>query len=102
MAEPSKQHDDLVVVRRILECRLQGRPVRVYLFGSRARGTWGRASDIDVAILPLKPLPPGLLSSIREEMEDAPLLSTVELVDLSQSAGSLRNRVEEEGIRWIG
>jgi predicted nucleotidyltransferase len=46
-------------VRQITLELLEGRDVRVYLFGSCATGHPRRSSDIDVAIDPAHPLPPG-------------------------------------------
>ncbi len=55
-------------------------------------------SDIDVAILPLNPLPPGLLSSIRESLEESLVPFTVDVIDLSQAEPAFKERVEREGI----
>lgn len=90
----------LAEVRRIVLEGLRGHRARVYLFGSRARGEARRASDIDVAILPLNPLPPGLLSSIRESLEESHVPYKVDVVDLSQVEPTFRERVEREGIPW--
>jgi hypothetical protein len=84
------------------EIVLRGAPARVYLFGSRARHDQARSSDIDVAILPLAPLPPGLLSSIREELEESNIPYVVDLVDLSQSGAAFREAVLREGVEWTG
>src|SRR5262245_21451910 len=51
-------------VRGIVCDVLEGREARVYLFGSSARGQARRSSDIDVAIDPLRPLPPALLAEL--------------------------------------
>lgn len=93
---------DLEEVRRIILGRLQGYRARVYLFGSFARGTAWRASDIDVAVLPLDPLPTGLLAEIHEALEESRALHPVDLVDLSQTGPDFRRRVESEGILWTG
>jgi predicted nucleotidyltransferase len=91
---------DLDEVKRIVLQGLGSHRARVWLFGSRARGTGGRASDIDVAILPLEPLPPDTLARIEETLENSLVLSPVELVDLSTADPALRERVEREGIPW--
>ncbi len=70
------------------------------LFGSRAKGCAARASDVDVAVLPLQPLPGGLLSSIREALEESSVPWRVDLVDLSEVDEPFRSRVLEEGIEW--
>lgn len=101
---PSRSEDlvqaDLDEVKRIVLEGLAGHRTRVWLFGSRATGAPGHASDIDVAVLPLEPLQPGLLEQIRESLEDSQVLYPVDLVDLSRADPALRERVEREGIPW--
>ena len=94
--------EDLSEVRRIILEGLHGHEVRVYLFGSWVRGSAGRASDIDVGVLPLEPLPEGLLSAIREELEESLVPYPVDLVDLSEAAPAFRDRVLLEGLPWSG
>lgn len=93
---------DLDEVQRIVLRGLQGYRVRVYLFGSRARGQEGAFSDIDVAVLPLEldVLPEGLLSTIRESLDESHVPYTVDLVDLSQSDPAFCARVLQEGVLW--
>ena len=87
-------------VRQIVLQGLKGYQVEVYLFGSRATGQAGAASDIDVAVNPLKTLPIGLLSRIRQELEESNVPYRVDLVDLSRLGSEWRERVRAEGIRW--
>jgi predicted nucleotidyltransferase len=91
---------DLDEVRRIVLRFLEGRKARVYLFGSWARGEACRISDIDVAILPSEPLPPGLLPDIDEALENSVSLYPVDLVDLTTVPEAFRARVLAEGIPW--
>jgi hypothetical protein len=53
-----------------------------------------------VAVLPLEPLPPGLLSGIREALEESTVLPNVDLVDLTEAEPALREQVEREGVPW--
>jgi len=87
-------------LRSILLSGLQGYSVKVYLFGSVVQGRAKQASDIDVAILPLEPLPAGVLSAIREALEESRIPYTVDLVDLSQAGDNFSNRVIKEGLLW--
>ncbi|MCM8733632.1 nucleotidyltransferase domain-containing protein [Azospirillum sp. A1-3] len=91
----------LDTVKRIVFERLAGHPARVYLFGSCARGDVGHWSDIDVAIDPLEPLPPGLIGEINEELEESTVPYFVDVVDLRTARRELRQEVEREGIEWI-
>jgi hypothetical protein len=91
---------DIEEVKRIVLRGLGTHRARVWLFGSRARRAGGRASDIDVAILPLEPLPAGTLTRIEESLENSLVLYPVDLVDLSSAEPALRERVERDGIPW--
>ncbi|GAB4580910.1 MAG: nucleotidyltransferase domain-containing protein [Anaerolineales bacterium] len=91
---------DLELARRIVLDRLVNFAAKVYLFGSQARGQAGRISDIDIAVLPLEPIPGWIFSEIREALEESNILYPVELVDLSETDERFRKRVFEEGIVW--
>ena len=87
-------------VRRIVLQGLKRYPVEVYFFGSRATGQAGTISDIDVAVNPIKPLPLGLLSRIRQELEESNVPYHVDLVDLSRLGGEWLERIRAEGVQW--
>lgn len=91
---------DLGLVRGLVLKGLLGHDAQVFLFGSHATGKAGRASDIDVAVLPVRELPAGLLSRIRESLQESLVPFKVELVDLSQTDEAFRKRVLAEGIIW--
>ena len=57
---------------------------RVFLFGSRAEGTAHERSDIDIGIDGPAPVPAAVMAQIREELEEAPTLYTVEVVDFAR------------------
>lgn len=88
-------------VRRLVGAALQGHRAKVWLFGSQARGDAGVRSDIDVAVLPLEELPPGVLSGLREALEESTVPQRVDLVDLRDASPALKARVEAEGLLWI-
>ena len=91
---------DLSETRRIVLELLTPYAVSVYLFGSRANGTMTRNSDIDVAVLAQEALPAGLLSKIREKLEDSQILYNVDLVDLSEVTQEFKDKVIREGLIW--
>lgn len=91
---------DIEDVKRIVLEGLGSQRARVWLFGSRAQGLGGRGSDIDVAILPLEPMPAGTLARIEEALANSLVLYPVDLVDLSRAEPALRERVERDGIPW--
>jgi len=79
---------------------LCGEKVRVYLFGSVARGESRSFSDLDSAIDAGGALAPGLLSELRRRLEDSTIPYTVDLVDLATASSDFRQRVLAEGILW--
>ena len=74
----------------------------VYLFGSWARGTQRRTSDIDIAVEASTPLPPGVLARLGEALEESPIPYRVDVMDLASADAELRDRVRREGRPWIG
>ena len=92
--------DDLVQARRIVLRALAQHRAKVYLYGSVAKGSAGRTSDIDIAVLPEEPLPQGTLATMRQEIEESNIPYPIELVDLRKVDEIFRERVVREGILW--
>jgi len=88
-------------IRKLILNSLKGQKFQIFLFGSQVSGRAGRASDIDIAILPITVFPRGVLSQIREELEESNIPYSVDLVDLSRSNPGFVQRVREEGVAWI-
>jgi len=87
-------------VRRIVLDVVSKENVKVYLFGSWARGEAIRLSDIDVAIDPHVPLPRGTLARLRERLEESHVPYRVDVVDLTRTTPEFRRRVLAEGVLW--
>jgi len=94
--------EDLQQVKKIILLSLAEYPVRIVLFGSHATGRAGASSDIDVAVLPDTELPVGLLSEVRERLEESHVPVKVDLVDLAKADEAFRHRVLSEGVLWTG
>lgn len=91
---------DLETARKIVLKYVQGKRVKAWLFGSQVTGQSHLHSDIDVAILPLEPLPALTFSNIREALEESNIIRSVDVVDLSDADEALRQRVLKEGVLW--
>lgn len=63
---------------------------RIFLFGSRAEGRAHERSDIDIGIEGPRPVPLEALSAIQDELDEAPMLYTVEIVDFSRVSEKFR------------
>jgi type I restriction enzyme S subunit len=68
---------------------------RVFLFGSRATGAAGERSDIDIGIEGPAPVSRAALAAIHEELEEAPTLYTIEVVDFARVSEKFRQVAEQ-------
>ncbi len=73
--------------------------VKIYLFGSRARGENSKFSDIDIGFLSDKNLSKDL-GILRELIEESNIPYKVDLVDLFNNRELLKI-VKREGKRWL-
>lgn len=74
--------------------------VQVYLFGSYALGKARPSSDVDIAILPLEPLPESVLIELKEKIEESHIPYQVDLVDLSTVDEKFKQTILSEAIAW--
>ena len=72
--------------------------VRTWVFGSRARGNYREFSDLDVLIEPHQALPAGLLSKIREALEESSLPIKVDIVEWENVAESYKKSILQDRI----
>jgi predicted nucleotidyltransferase len=91
---------DLELTRKVVLENLKNYRAKAYLFGSQATGKAHLYSDIDVAILPLQPLPPSLFFNLRDALEESDVIRTVDVVDLREVDEKFYRKVIEEGIPW--
>jgi predicted nucleotidyltransferase len=71
---------------------------RIFLFGSRATGSAAERSDIDIGIEGPAPVPHPALAAIQEELEEAPTLYTIDVVDFTRVPEKFR-KVARQRIR---
>jgi uncharacterized protein len=64
---------------------------RVFLFGSRATGSAALSSDVDIGIEGPAPVPHSTLAAIQDELEEAPTLYTIDVVDFACVPGEFRS-----------
>ena len=67
---------------------------RVFLFGSRAADSAGERSDIDTGIEGPRPVSRVALAAIHDEIEDAPTLYTIEVVNFCARFGEISSVAE--------
>ncbi len=87
-------------IESVVLSRVKNLPVKVYLFGSRAKGEARPTSDVDIAILATGSIPPNLLSELRYLLEESNIPYKVDLVDLASVDDAFREQVIKYGVLW--
>ena len=93
MLELAPHH--LAIVKDILHRHLPN--ARVLAFGSRAKGTAARFSDLDLAVEAGWPLSLRTLALLEVDFAESDLPMKVDVVGLHSIASAFRQRVEREG-----
>ncbi len=91
---------DLETLKAFLRTYFRGRPVKVILFGSRARGDASPDSDVDLAFVSDHDLREDL-AMLGALLDGSNLPWKVDLVELSRAPRALQQRVLKEGVVWI-
>ena len=83
----------------------QDNDVRIYLFGSWARGEARQSSDVDIAIesksgVKIDSALEYKVNEFREALENSDIIYIVDVVYMGMAAESLRRSIHQEGILW--
>ncbi len=92
---------ELEDVSRAIKELFKNKSVKVYIFGSRARGDYTPRSDLDLGFLSEEDISYEL-SLLRGILEESNLTFSVDVVDLSKASEEFREAVLKEGRIWIG
>ena len=68
----------------IIRRHLPDPAVRIFLFGSRARGSAHERSDIDIGVEGPRPIDHATLAAIIEETDESPTLYSIDVVDFKR------------------
>nr|WP_294545487.1 nucleotidyltransferase domain-containing protein [uncultured Rhodopila sp.] len=85
-----------LIVRDILRKRVPGH--EVWAFGSRVKGTTKPYSDLDLAVISDKPLPPDILAALAEDFSDSDLPWRVDVVDWAATSESFKRIIERDKV----
>lgn len=88
--------EHLQIVVSILATHLLGREVRA--FGSRATGTAGRFSDLDLLVVSSEPLDFALLGRVRDAFSESDLPFRVDVIDSATMRDGWREQLEPESV----
>lgn len=88
--------EDWEIVRDILRRHVPDRTV--WAFGSRAKGTAWRYSDLDLAIITETPLPFDIAGAMREDFSESDLPFRVDILDWATTSDQFRRIVEQDKV----
>jgi predicted nucleotidyltransferase len=74
--------------------------VKIYLFGSRARGTNRPAADIDIALDGGTRLPVEDVDEVKSMLRESNIMYTVDIVDFHWMTDLMRNEILREKVIW--
>lgn len=74
--------------------------VKIYLFGSRARGTNSPSADIDIALDGGKKLPREDVDEIKTMFQNSNMPYSIDIVDLYWMTDLIRNEIMREKVVW--
>ncbi|SFL78428.1 type VII toxin-antitoxin system MntA family adenylyltransferase antitoxin [Salibacterium qingdaonense] len=87
-------------LKEVVTQELDSRHVRVYLFGSWAKGTEKQSSDIDLAIETERDLDASAWNRLLEAIEESTVPYHVDVVDLQSADPAFTRQVKREGLVW--
>ena len=98
-----KPHEikDMKDIEKAIKVIFKNKEIKVFIFGSRARGDHTPRSDLDLGFLSEEDISYEL-ALLRELLEESNLTFTVDMVDLSRTSKDFRETVMREGRIWIG
>ena len=96
----SRKLETIQDLRNFLKDFFQSKKVKIYLFGSRAKGSYTERSDIDIAVLSDEDIS-FELALLREIIENSNLPQTVDVIDLNTVDSEFREQILKEGILWV-
>lgn len=73
---------------------------KLFFFGSRVIGKRNDRSDIDIGIMGAMPVSPAAFSEIEDEIENLPILYSIDIVDFSKVSEKFK-QVALEKIEYI-
>lgn len=94
------EFNSLEKLKEVLLSFLKGEDVKVVLFGSRARGDFVSASDIDVGIIIGESVDRKKIILLREYIEELNIPYKVEIVDFSKVSEEFKQMALKEAVVW--
>lgn len=94
------EKDYLSILRKHVLQKMQNENVKIYLFGSWARGIQRDSSDIDIAIEYKSEEKYGKIGELRESIEESNIPYRVDVVDMRRISKDFAKKIRKDGVVW--
>ncbi len=94
------KRDYLAELKRTVLAMFVGQPAKVFLFGSRARGTHFPRSDVDIGILLSDPSASTRITLLREQIENLNIPYKVDVVNFAEVSPAFRENAIRSAEVW--
>mgnify|MGYP000529987246 FL=1 len=85
----------LTEIKSILQANL-ARNIKIYAFGSRAKGTARKHSDLDLLLKAESPIPLQTLYSLQEDFEESDIPYRIDISDWNKISDEFKQCIESE------
>ena len=92
--------DYIAIAKEIVLKHIDASQYGIFVYGSRARGTNHRFSDLDIGILGLDHLPIMVLGNLEQELSESLVPFKVEAVDFTKVDERFKNEAMKNIIWW--
>lgn len=87
-------------LKKLILSELKGASVKIFLFGSRARGDEAKTSDVDIGFIPGKKFNLKTIVYLKDTIEDSRIPYSIEFVNLNAVSENFRKEVLKDAIIW--
>lgn len=94
------EKDYLSILQKHVLQKMQNENVKIYLFGSWARGIQRDSSDIDIAIEYKHEEKYGKIGELRESIEESSIPYRVDIVDMRRISKDFAEKIRKDGVVW--
>ena len=73
---------------------------KIYIFGSRARGSHHKTSDIDIALDNKDIIDPKIITQLKNSIDALNIPYKIDIVDINNISEILKKQIERDKILW--
>ncbi len=87
-------------IKDLVLSELKDDQMKIFVFGSRAKGNYRPGSDVDIGFIPQGRLNAGKISFLKEKIEDSNIPYKVDIVNFNEVSDEFRRQAMKNTIIW--